>query len=52
MMWGQTHGDGGKGDSPRKSDTVKYASNWDAIYKQKSTAKQEKETIKINVKTA
>ena len=31
-MTRQGHGDGGKGDRPRKSDTAKYASNWDAIY--------------------
>tara|TARA_B110000977_G_scaffold90386_1_gene120102 strand:- start:1441 stop:1596 length:156 start_codon:yes stop_codon:yes gene_type:complete len=51
MMWGQTHGDGGKGDSPRKSDTVKYTSNWEAIYNKPAQASKETDN-KIKVKTA
>ena len=42
-MKGQTHG--GKGSTTRKTDSAKFASNWDAIYNkpaQKSSKKSNK----------
>jgi hypothetical protein len=42
-MKGQTHG--GKGSSQRKTDSKKFAANWDAIYN-KTTKKSSKNTNK------
>ena len=41
-MKGQTHG--GKGSTQRKTDSKKFASNWDAIYN-KPTEKSSKNKI-------
>jgi hypothetical protein len=42
-MKGQTHG--GKGSAQRKTDSKKFAANWDAIYN-KTTKKSSKNTNK------
>ncbi len=43
-MKGQTHG--GKGSAQRPSNYVKYADNYDAIFKKKSKDKQKEEKKK------